>query len=414
MPGYRDLIVGGSLGGLSFRVRGKDHELGRKTTQSEYPNSDSHSTGDSGKAARSWSFDAFIIGDDYLEQREAWIELLQLPGPHVLVDPWGGKEAIVILKPPGRVRMKETVKEGRMCTFSLDLVEAGDDEVLPSFRDPAASVPGAAALVLASLANNFDDKFKGGGLLQAAANAVYAMSSKLRQFRGNIAAKLNRVENLSSAINEFDDNFEALLLSPLAFAGTFAALWGSVLGLFKGPPFSIANEPAGSRVAAARGSVQGMFVSPDELPSVPGETPKRQQQRANQEEIARIVRVASLTEAVGVFTTISFATGESAAEVQQEMSEYFDAVLDDPVIGDELYGSLVELRALLQQHLETLAFSLPSLSEVTYGTVQVALVMSYRLYGDVGHADEIVNLNHLANPAKVPAGVPLKVVVNDG
>ena len=41
-----------------------------------------------------------------------------------------------------------------------------------------------------------------------------------------------------------------------------------------------------------------------------------------------------------------------------------------------------------------------------------ALVLSHRLYGDVSHEGEVVDLNHLANPAKVPAGVDLTVVSN--
>lgn len=412
MASWKDKLVAGALGGLPFKTKAKQRIVGRRVAVSEYPSRDSPSTVDMGRKARAWQFTAFLIGDDYMSYRDEFVAMLESPGPHVLKDPWGGEEFLVKLQSP--VTMRESSDEGGMVSFELDLVESGDEELFPSILDPGARVPGAAALALAALEGDFAFKFKGAGLLQQAANAVFKMSSKLRQIRGKIAGKLNQVENLSTAIDEFDNNIEALLLTPQAFASTFSQLIGSVLGLLRGPsPAAIAAERPGARVVVARGALKEMFGAPDlELDPVVGTTPTRERQRANQAEISRVVKVAALIEVTVAFTELPFATGDTVADTKGETAVYYDAILDDPVLTDELYTTLVELRSLLVDHLDEQSVALPQLTTTALQRGLPALVLSHRLYGDVSHEGEVVDLNHLANPAKVPAGVELTVVSN--
>ena len=126
MP-WQEYIVGGSLGGLPFKVKDKQRVVGRRVAVSEYPSRDSPATVDMGRKAREWTITAFLVGSDYLAYRDEFVNMLEEPGPHVFKDPWGGEEFKVRLASP--VTMRESSEQGGMVSFDLHLVESGDEEL---------------------------------------------------------------------------------------------------------------------------------------------------------------------------------------------------------------------------------------------------------------------------------------------
>ena len=138
---WREELLPASFRGVPFEVEGDSGSFGRRVQVHEYPQRDKPWTEDLGRATRAFEITAFLIGPDYLQQRDDFIAALETEGPGILVHPWYG-ELTVNVKDLARVTHSRL--NGGMCEIALSFVEAGELE-FPA----AADSLGAQALVAA-------------------------------------------------------------------------------------------------------------------------------------------------------------------------------------------------------------------------------------------------------------------------
>lgn len=81
-----------SFRGVGFWVNTSGGVGGRRLAVHEYPLRDDAYTEDLGRRAQRFRLRAFVVGDDYMDQRDALLSACQdLPTPAVLVHPYLGE-----------------------------------------------------------------------------------------------------------------------------------------------------------------------------------------------------------------------------------------------------------------------------------------------------------------------------------
>ncbi len=88
---WRDNLRPASFRGISFFVEGYGLSGGRNIAKHEFPKRESHSTQDTGRKARSFSIDAFLIGDNYHIDRDNLLDVLDEEGSGILIHPYLGR-----------------------------------------------------------------------------------------------------------------------------------------------------------------------------------------------------------------------------------------------------------------------------------------------------------------------------------
>lgn len=91
MSEWRDLRREASFRGVPFWVDSDSVPVGRRTQLHEYPKRDQPLVEDMGRQTREYKFDGFIIGPDFISQRDRLLVALDTPGPGELVHPWFGR-----------------------------------------------------------------------------------------------------------------------------------------------------------------------------------------------------------------------------------------------------------------------------------------------------------------------------------
>lgn len=140
---WRQNLRPASFRGVRFHTSDRDFESGRRIENHEFPKRNSNFPEDMGKSTREFSVDAYVIGEDYMAQRNRLIQAAEREGPGQYVDHWGLSQRVVCRK----VRVLETSQEGRFCKIRLDFLEAGGSAA--PFAIPAtASILATAASAL--------------------------------------------------------------------------------------------------------------------------------------------------------------------------------------------------------------------------------------------------------------------------
>ncbi len=140
----------GMLGGVPIHTRDRSYQTGRAIHVHEYPKRDTPFPEDMGKDTIKIALDAYVIGDDYMAQRNRLIAVCERNGPMSYTDHWGRSLRVVVES----CDLKETSEEGRLARFSIKLIEAGSGAggLAPTAIAATAAQLSGAAGALTSLA----------------------------------------------------------------------------------------------------------------------------------------------------------------------------------------------------------------------------------------------------------------------
>jgi prophage DNA circulation protein len=113
----------GSWRGCGFVLDAGDTRAGRRVAIHEYPYRDDAWVEDLGKLPRRFSIQAFVVGDDVYQQRDAMLAACEQPGPGTLVHPTLGSIQCVLLEP---LQCTDRRERGRVVELAFAFIIAGD------------------------------------------------------------------------------------------------------------------------------------------------------------------------------------------------------------------------------------------------------------------------------------------------
>ncbi|APW38961.1 hypothetical protein RD110_18580 [Rhodoferax koreense] len=411
-----------SFRGVPFYVDAAGVEVGRRVQVHEYPQRDQPWAEDLGRATRSFTVDAFVVGPGYIADANALIAAAEEEGTGTLVHPWLGTMEVSLRE---LMRVRFDTAAGR-AEVSFSFVEGGELE-FPSAQSstPMLSRMSADSLSFAG-ASSFASGFAVDGFasfvrdaaaldLNSAFDFIGSLSgvSPLASWASGLGASVGSlVQQLSTPLDFAQSLMDLFDLSPLvaslfgggddvapAYSGSSAA---STAGTANGDPMAaMALAIVG---VAGNGGAGGVLNAP--VPAATA-TPARRQQVLNTAAINALVRRALLAQAVGISSHVDATVQADAHTVRSAVCAALDA--ESLVADDTAYNALQAARQAVWADLTARASGGARLVPLTPPQVCSALVIAYDRYEDATRADEIVLRNRLVHPGFVPQK-PLQVL----
>lgn len=406
---WRDQLRPASFRGVPFKVDGDELAAGRRVQLHEYPQRDKPYAEDLGRATRKITLTAYVIGPDYMAQRDRLLAALEEAGPGELVHPQYGTLKVVA---DGECRVSHSRDDGGMCRFSLSFVEAGELAFPSATVNTAATTERRADALAATSLADFADHFGVAGVADfvragATADVVGAVGMIERTVRGF---------TWSAVLGRLLGDLDGLLGSPSTlaqrimdlFTGTgttrrSGGLGGAVAGT---SPIATYAAPTAQQRLASFGLVAA-YDPPS--PTYATVTPARQRQAQNSTAVAALVRRAALVQSARVAADAEWPVYQEAITERDVLAQRIDAEALRQDVPDATFRALTDLRVAVVQDLTARSVGAARLATVTPVAVQPAVVLAYDLYEDSGRGEEIVARNGLTHPGFVPPR-PLKVL----
>lgn len=380
-------MIGGSFRGVPFFVPSSDRDGGRRQPVSDYPLRNDPGLEDLGRSARVFQVEAYLLGDDYVAQRNALISALEdVAGPGELVHPYFGVRRVGA----SVFKCRETVADGGMATFSITFTEWPDRPSAPVEQVDIASLMKTRAVAAkagarAELARTFDPLGLPSFAIESATASITAATDAVFSALSPIATTTDDLAVL---------NYKATLLNNAARSA--ASTPDGVLAMFDGL-VSVVETLADTLTEIPIGLIKGLFnaFDADSGPAVIPTTATRAREAANKAALDASLRRALIAEAARRARDVAFVSLEEALETRAGILRRLDEQIASA--GNDAYPGLVDLRAAL-------VLAIPG--DATYARVinverRVAvpsLLLSFQLYGSVDGEADLIARNHTQHP----------------
>ncbi len=391
MPNPRiDQLRPATFRGVPFQVDGSSFETGRRTQVHEYPQRDKPYAQDLGRSTRQLRFDAFVVGDDYVQQSDAVLGAIEEGGPGTLVHPWFGSLNVNVIS--CRLSFDRGLGVGR---FELSFVESGE-LAFPSSAQSTAILSRQAASGLESLSvDYFSEAFKVLKQISAVADDALTTYGKVLGFLSNPVFALSNALGFGALPGNIS-SLAALFGTPIDLGWNFASLL-NLSGKVKNG--DIAKNDS-TLVPTVRGLTRMATDPVLAHNNAVATTASRERMLINQNAINAHTRQLLLVQAVGLSSYLQCAVYDDINAVKNELASALDAeaLLTN---SDDLYQSLAAARSALWRDLTDRSRDSARLVSITPPDVLPMLVTAYDYYEDAGRDLEMVARNRVRHPGFV-------------
>lgn len=386
-----------SFRGVEFFIESANNGFGRRIVTHEFPKRDNPRNEDLGRKAREFSFDAYVIGDDYFQHRNDLIKALETPGPGQLVHPYLGVFSVVCQSS----RSTETNAEGRVCRFDLqfieDIAEQLTVKVINAKNDNYQKRQSFKEMVndeFASTFNLIDDALSDVNAVVKAVDDVAYLLIASKKVVSAVPAFKNILNNLRGKIIQIV--FDSI---DLANELSSAILFGSD---FQSSEFSVDATSARSQFNEYQNAIDSIKTTQADLsPDAPNY------------QIYDLTLKHCLVGMSGLVSIMDFDSKQDAEEIRSTLFLLLDELLFGGSITDDLFASINDMKASINIDFDKRIESLGELFEynITDQSINI-LAITHSIYGDLEKEEDILNRNKIQNPFFVTGPEPLQVVIN--
>lgn len=442
---WKDNLQEASLRGVPFKVDEDEATFGRRVQVHEYPNRDKPFAEDLGRATRRFSVQAYLIGDDFFEQRNRLIEAIEKPGPCTLVHPYYGEMTVTV---DDAVRVSHSGSEGRMCRVSFSFIESGE------LSFPTAGL--ATGQKLSSSVSIFDDAISSAfsafgmdgmpdfmqegvlndvsGMLGTVTSAFQYVDSGIsaasRLLQGDLSVLLRPPSSGTSFVNELQKMWRAgsrLSGNASDLMSMIKGLTGVTLdnglaprGVWKTDSKTTQSQKTQSNLVAQAVRTTAISEAAYAVTNLPQVNPAYVARRQDEQQAAMVAHPAvtdilPATGTAGTTTggvTSSTETGtvitwDELAEVRDSLNQTIDQEMAR-VTDDRLFLALQTVRTDINKDISARLEQTARMAERTPVQVVPALVLAADWYDSADRAGEILARNGIRHPGFVPVK-PLRV-----
>lgn len=432
---WLDQLQQASFRGVPFQVDSVDTMAGDNVVLREYPFQDLPQVFRMGEGAELIKLSAYVIGPDYLEQRDTLRQVLS--GEGVLVHPTSGAVRVFVAD---RYRMAEApTREGGVVRFDLTFARAEPRTYPGSYPSTQAQADDTADQAQDAAQDQFQAEFDlSDSPTWVQANVVDRITDLVGGVWEQVSQVTNTVNGVSAAVL---DNYESLRDGMGDLVKSPAALAGSVRGLFELPQalssalrndFQKAFESVfGLGAKLGNKGFEQVIPATDTTPLMYG--------MSNAEDLGLDTdarkRLDQLNDSVDRMVDAMALAAWLKCIAADDLSGYQDVHRQRALLfarGQDLLkrGSTAavprklptmdwhqSIQAMLSAGLRDLQVRGRDQLRLTSYTPQVTMSIwqvSYLAYGTARWADEIQLMNpHIVHPMLVPAGKPLRLVSHD-
>lgn len=317
-----DNLQDASLRGVPFKVDEDEATFGRRVQVHEYPNRDKPWAEDMGRATRRFSVQAYLVGDDYFEQRNRLIEAVEKPGSCTLVHPFYGEMTVTVTD---EVRVSHTKDEGRMCRVSFSFIESGELSFPKAGIATGAKLTGAAALMDDFLSSAFE-AFGLDGLPDFTQNGVLDDATEMFD---TVTDAMQYVDSgISAASRLMQGDLSVLLMPPssgMNFVNQLQTMWRAGTKLTGNVTDLMSMVKGLSGITLDKGlAPRGVWKTDS------ASTQARTEQR---NYVAQAIRTSALSEAVDTVTKLPKSTSATTNAAEQSSAT---VIVSHPAVNDLL------------------------------------------------------------------------------
>lgn len=447
---WKDNLQEASLRGVPFKVDEDEATFGRRVQVHEYPNRDKPFAEDLGRATRRFSVQAYLIGDDFFEQRNRLIEAIEKPGPCTLVHPYYGEMTVTV---DDAVRISHSGSEGRMCRVSFSFIESGE------LSFPTAGL--ATGQKLSSSVSFLDDAissafsafgldgmpdFLQNGVLNDASDMMSTVTSAFqyvdsgisaasRLLQGDLSVLLSPPSSGMSFVNELQKMWRAgsrLSGNASDLLSMIKGLTGVTLdsglaprGVWKTGSKTTQSQKTQSNLVAQAVRTTAISEAAYAVTNLPQVNPAYVARRQDEQQVAMVAHpaVTDILPATGIAGTTGTTAGgvtsstdsgtvitwDELAEVRDSLNQTIDQEMAR-VTDDRLFLALQTVRTDVNQDISARLEQTARMNERMPVQVVPALVLAADWYDAADRAGEILARNGIRHPGFVPVK-PLRVPV---
>lgn len=387
-------LVGGSFRGVPFHTVGAEIKVGRRNVVNEYPQRDIPYVDDLGRRARRFVVECYVIGPDYLYERDALIEAFETKGPGELIHPRYGS---VKVSTDGDVSVKESPDQGGIARITVTFVEDGLNTFPKAVENTVSQVESAANDADDAIGACFADEFSVEGpsflSLQSLEGLTSSVNGLLKLARQ--VTSMAGLVKIVSMVGKLMGGLAALIRLPVVLVQSLRSIYAQLVQELNRPLSAFAE-------------LQSVFASNTRSPAVAMSGSTRARSLANDTARADLQRRLSLTNqarvlAVAISNTDVIATADQAVALRDALVNQIDIELEvnDPPAAVAI--ALSKVRAAVVRDVAARSELLMQRSTYTPQAVLPALALAHRIYQDATRADELVARNGVAHPAFMPA-----------
>lgn len=409
--GQSQQLVGGSFRGVPFRTVNAEIKVGRRNQVNEYPQRDIPYVDDLGRRARRMVVEAYVLGDNYLQQRDALIKAFETAGPGELLHPRYGALQVAL---DGEVAIKETPEQGGIARITATFVEHGANTFPAATVDTVGEVEGSCNAADEAAELDFADTFdvSGAGVLADQATSGVLASGGSGGFLNTLSTTFEFAQRvvgpdgipaIAALISSTRRDLAQLLRAPAQLVQSLRSVYAELV-------------QGVDRPVAALATLQTQFDANTRAPATPA-FPGSTTARSARNDMARadLQRRLALTNqarvlAVAISNTTLVPTAQQARALRNVLVLQIDTELEANDPPAQLATALMAMRAAVVRDVAARAEYLRQTSSYTPAAVLPALVLAHRIYQDAARADELAERNAIAHPAFVPA-VALEVLL---
>lgn len=380
-------LVGASFRGVPFLVDSSERSGGRRAVVHEFPLREDPFVEDLGRRARTFRVDGYVIGDDYLEQRDDLLAALEdIEGPGELVHPYHGvRRAIVV-----NLSERESKADGGIAIFSIEFAETPTQapvpvEVVDAPEQVDVVADAAVAATEAEIAELLDPSGLPGFAFASAEAALTGAIDALSADLAPIVSATQELAELTGTLTILTAEASSLVRQPATVLGAFRA---AITGLV---------ETAASAPGALMTALFDAYLADLGSPIAPI-TATRERELANQTALIAGLRRVIAIEAARLAPVVPYATIDDAMIARNKIADMLEEQAG--IAGDTAYPAMVDLRSEVLRAVPG-ASLFASLITVTRDVPLPSLVLSYQLYGSVDLEADIIARNRISHPGFV-------------
>jgi prophage DNA circulation protein len=388
MP-WQDNYLQAKLDGVPFFIDKAGYKSGRKIAEHEYPDRDVTDYEDLGLKKQVFTLSAYVVGDDYLTQRDNLEEALNKAGPKILVHPYRGE--MTVYTPD--FSEDESTERGRMATFAITFRRKTDEEALTFIvNDTVKKVNDAKTTFLDAVDSWFEDVY----------TLAKKPSSYIQTVRDTIDDNFRVIENakkIASANAEFKRQIENAIGDVIALSLDVQALINETRALAN---WDTSPEETGAIVTQPdEKSIEANEMFEGASEPIPNKTLNGD---ATYYQVKQLLVYNALGAVAGLMPYRDFGTTEDATVARNNLFEKIDRVSQSVFITDAIFTALRELREAVYEDSADRILRLPETIEIDINEPTNALAVSYELYGTTGRAEEIARSNDVIHPGFISTG----------
>lgn len=421
-PAWKTQLKKASFRGISFGVVDIETVFGRRNVLHEYPLRDDPFAEDLGRKAREFTINAFVIGDNYIQARDALIAAIENKStPGILVHPTLGIRNVV----PTQCRNIFKNTEGGIEYFSLTFVDAGQNQFPTASTNTQQNSNDVADSSNAAIQKSFSTMFNVVGLQDSAATrAAATMTGDNSNLSGIVIPKgaafldmMNSIiapgvisssqqtqySTLKSNMNSLDNTASTLVTTPSAFASSVATIINGLNQIYS-------DNPNQALLALIQLFTQfGLNLPPTSNIGAP----ETVQEALNQQQLIDLIALTALIEMIRSISSMTFASRQDALAVKDKVVSLMEPkllYLANNFYYDA-YSALSAAKTAMVLDVVTRAGTLKNIIYVQNKAAIPALVFAYMQYGDATQVSDVISRNSvIRNPGFVPPLTNIEVL----